>query len=224
MSNSGTVVTRLSREASEAFTEYCQHRRSTVAEQLRRMIGEALEEDIPHDVEIAPRTSGRGALRGALRFELRLRPNEGRLVAQLAKEDGISIQQWFYARLLDADRKRADRFVSTKEARALAEEIERIMRSILGMANNLNQVARALNSTRGSGQNIPPERLMVLSVIEKELMVFVHRAHAVLEKFDNPRGLKPLPKKNSIPITRELCKQVRERLDAIIRERSAGDS
>ena len=217
MSNSGTVVTRLSPEGSALFTDYCQRRGSTVAEQMRRLIGEALEEDIPHDVEIAPRTIGRGALR----FELRLRPNEKRLATQLAKEDGISIQQWFYARLLDAGLKRSDRFVSTKEARALAEEIERIMRTLLGMANNLNQVARALNSTRGSGQSIPPERLMVLSVIEKDLMSFVHRAHAVLEKFDNPRGLKPLPKKNSVAITRELCEQIRAKLDELIRARSA---
>lgn len=220
MSDSVVIVTRTSRDAGEAFTAYCQRRRSTVAEQLRRLIGEALEDDLPHDMEIAPRTIGRGTLR----FELRLRPNEKRLVAQLSEADGISIQQWFISRLLDAGLKRDDCFVNTQEARRLAEEIERIMRSLLGMANNLNQVARALNSTRASGQKIAPERLMVLSVIEKDLMAFVHRAHAVLEKLDNPRGLKPLPKKNSIPITRELCEQIRGKLDALIRERGADRS
>ena len=220
MSESKAVVTRMPREARDAFTEYCQRRRSTIAEQMRRLIGEALGDDLQKDVEIAPRAIGRGALR----FELRLRPNEKRLVAQLAEADGISIPQWFISRLLDAGQKRDDRFVNTQEARALAEEIERIMRTLLGMANNLNQVARALNSTRASGQSIPPGRLMVLSVIEKDLMAFVHRAHAVLEKFDNPRGLKALPKKNSTPITRELCEQIREKLNAIIRERSADGS
>lgn len=217
MSESGTVVTRLSAEASDAFTEYSQRRRSNVSAQLRRLIYEALVKDGRHDIEIAPRAIARGALR----LELRLRPNEKRLVTQLAKEDGVSIQQWFYARLLDADLKRSGHFVGTKEARALSEEIERIMRTLLGMANNLNQVARALNSTRGSGQSIPPERLVVLSVIEKDLMAFVHRAHAVLEKFDNPRGFKSLPKKNSVPITRELCEQIRAKLDELIRARSA---
>ncbi|MFT3960960.1 plasmid mobilization relaxosome protein MobC [Propionivibrio sp.] len=217
MSDTVVIVTRASRDAGEAFTAYCRRRRSTVAEQLRRLIGEALEEDIQHDVEIAPRTIGRGALR----FELRLRPNEGRLAGQLAEADGITIQQWFIARLLDAGLKRDDCFVNTPEARRLAEEIERIMRSLLGMANNLNQVARVLNNTRTSSQKIAPERLMVLSMIEKDLMAFVHRAHAVLEKLDNPRGLKPLPKKNSIPITRELCEQIRGKLDVFIRERGA---
>ena len=220
MSKSVTLVTRTSQEAGEAFTAFCQRRRSTAAEQLRRLIGEALDEDLLPDVEIAPRTVGRGTLR----FELRLRPNEGRLAVQLAKADGISIQQWFISRLLDAGLKHDERFVNTPEARRLAEEIERIMRSLLGMATNLNQVARALNSTRASGQKVPAERLVVLSVIEKDLMAFVHRAHAVLEKLDNPRGVKPLPKKNSIPITRELCEQIREKLDAIIRERSADGS
>lgn len=220
MSDSVVLVTRTSREASEAFADYCQRRRSTVAEQLRRLIGEALAEALPDDVAIAPRSIGRGALR----FELRLRPNEKRLVAQLAKADGISIQQWFIARLLDAGLKRDDCFVNSPAARHLAEEIERIMRSLLGMANNLNQVARALNSTRASPKRFPLERLVVLSVIEKDLMAFVHRAHAVLEKLDNPRGPKPLPKKNSIPVTRALCEQIRERLEAVIRERTVGGS
>jgi hypothetical protein len=217
MSESGSIYTRLSREASEAFAEYCLRRRLSVAEATRQLIGKALEEDNLQDVEIAPRTVGRGTLR----YELRLRPNENRLVTELAKADGVTIQHWFIARLLDAGLKRDDRFVSTVQSRALAEEIERIMRTLLGMATNLNQVARALNSTRGSAQSIPPERLMVLSVIEKDLMAFVHRAHAVLERFDNPRGLKSLPKKNAIPITRELCEQIRARLDELIRERSA---
>lgn len=220
MTETRNVVTRLSREARDALNAYCQRRSSTVAEQLRRLIGEALEEEQETNIEIAPRNVGRGDLR----IELRLRADEKRLVAQLAKDDGISIQQWFIARLLDADLQRSNRFVNTVEARHLAEEIERIMRSILGMATNLNQVARALNSTRASEKSVPPERLLVLSVIEKNLMAFVNRAHAVLEKFDNPRGLKPLPKKNQTPITREFCEQLRKNLDEVIRSKSAFNS
>lgn len=217
MGKSVTILTRVSREAREAFRGYSKRRRSTPAVQLRRLIGEALEEDQVHDVEIAPGAIGRGALR----VELRLRSNERRLADELADADGISIQQWFIARLLDAEQQRDGRFVNTPEARRLADEIERIMRSLLGMANNLNQVARALNSTKVSGPKIPAERLVVLSVIEKDLMAFVHRAHAVLEKLDNSRNATPLPKKNQIPITRELCEHIREKLNAIIRDRTA---
>lgn len=219
MVKSVSVVTRTSPEAAEAFEAYCLRRRSTPAEQLRRLIGEALDDDQLHDVEVATRNFGRSTLR----FELRLRSEEARLVTALAEADGVSPQQWFIARLLDARLKRDGNFIDSQEARHLAEEIERIMRSLLGMANNLNQVARALNA-RTPGPAIPAERLTVLSVIEKDLMAFVHRAHAVLDKLDNPRGIKSLPKKNAVPITRELCEHIRERLQTIIRERSQGNS
>lgn len=214
MANSPTLVARVSRAAHDAFNAYCLRRSSTVGEQLRQLVAEALEDD-EVSVEIAPRSIGRGALR----IELRLTPKEKRLIAQLAKEDAVSPQQWFYARLQDAGLRRDSRFVDTAEARLLAQEIERIMRSLLGMANNLNQVARALNSTRTAGQPISqlisPERLLVLAVIEKDLMSFVHRAHGVLEKLDNPRGIKPAPKKNHEPITRDLCERIRQKLDDV---------
>lgn len=116
-----------------------------------------------------------------------MRAKEKRLVTQLANNDQVTIQQWFLARLVDAGLKRDGCFIHTQEARHLAEEIERCMRTLLGMANNLNQVARALNSTRTSGAKIAPERLVVLNAIEKELMTFVRRAHGVLDKLENPR-------------------------------------
>ncbi len=217
MAEAPTLVTRVSKAAHEAFIAYCLRHSSTPAEQLRQLVSEALAHDQVTDVEIAPRGIGRGNLR----IELRLTSDEKRLLAQLTKSDGVSPQQWFIARLLDSGMKKENRFIDTTEARQLAGEIERIMRSLLGIATNLNQVARALNSSRNSApeisQPVGPERLLVLSVIERDLMAFVHRAHAVLEKLDNPRGLKPLPKKNQVPITPELCNQIREKLDEIAR-------
>lgn len=212
MAESAVVLTRVSREIRDAFRTYCQRRASTTAAQLRRLIDEALENDRARgDVESTLRQVGRGARR----IELRLRPAEGRLAQHLADQDGVSVQHWFIARLLDAGLQRDGRFLNTQESRRLAEEIERIMRSLLGMANNLNQVARALNSTRVSGQKIAPERLMVLSVIEKDLMAYVHRAHAVLERLDDPREATCQPRTNEAPITRELCEQLREKLDSM---------
>jgi hypothetical protein len=92
------------------------------------------------------------------------------------------------------------------------------------MANNLNQVARALNSARSSGQKIEPQRLLVLAVIEQDLMAFVHRAHGVLDKLDNSRNIVPLPQKNDPPITREMCERIRAKLVSIIAETTAAGS
>lgn len=220
MTDAATLVTRVSEAARDAFTAYCERRASTVAEQLRHLVAEALSEDRVTDVGIAPRSRHRGELR----IELRLKSEERRLLAQLAKEDGVTAQQWFIARLVDARLKRSGRFVHTEDARRLTQELEQVVRAVLGMATNLNQVARALNARKETERGIAPERLLVLAAIEKDLMAFVHRAHAVLEVFDNPRELKPAPKQNPTPITRALCEKVRKRLDAIAAEKIAGRS
>lgn len=220
MADTVFLGTRALREARNDFRDYCRRRGTTVARIFRKWMGEALEED-KIGTAVAPSSTGRGRLR----IELRLLPNEGRLVDKLVKEDGLATpQEWFISRVHDAAMSREGRFVGTQEARHISEEIERVMRSLLGMATNLNQVARALNSNRATGQKLPPERLVVLASIEKDLMGFVHRAHAVLDKLDNPRGPKPLPKKNPEPITPKLCKQIRQALEAVIREKSGTGS
>lgn len=147
------VGTRVWREARKDFRAYCRRRGTDVSGMFRRWIGEALEEDNV-DTTVAPTAIGRGRLR----IELRLRPEEGKLLAKLVKEDELEIpQQWFISRLHDAGMSRENRFIGTPEARQLSVEIERVMRSLLGMATNLNQVARALNSNRATGER-PPTR------------------------------------------------------------------
>ncbi|MDR2882038.1 MAG: plasmid mobilization relaxosome protein MobC [Azoarcus sp.] len=216
-----TVLTRVSKKTRLAFNTWCERRHTTPAAQLRRLIDSVIDAPRVADrlAKVAMPRPASDPDRSALRVELRLRTGEKNLAMQLAERDGITLQQWFIARLLDARLKSEDRFMGTPELRRLADEIENIMRSLLGMATNLNQVARALNSTRASGQKIAPERLLVLSVIEKDLMAFVHRAHGVLEQLDNSPP--PLPKKNEPPITREMCERLRSRLAARIHENTA---
>lgn len=211
MASAPVIAARVSPEVYAEFIDFCAGYHLSMAEALRPAINNLIAGDLNHHFENAPpKRKGHKACR----FELRLSPSERDLVKQLAHADGVSIQNWFIYRLLDT--KIDGRFVGSRDAKNLAGELEKVLRTIIGMAHNLNQVARALNSSRRTGEQVPKERLLILSVIEKDLMAFVHRAHGVLDALENPRGLAPTPKKNAVPVTPELCEVIRKSMDAMI--------
>lgn len=121
------------------------------------------------------------------RLQLKLKTPEMAALKSFALRENIGASTWMIQRLQDAMSADAGASVGREELTRMATVLDRLQRDIVGMAINLNQVARKVNSRVSPDEIIPEARLLVLKEIEAKMRGFVHTAQTILDRLDDPR-------------------------------------
>lgn len=165
------------------FEKLCEKNGTSAQAALRQFVAERLA---ANDVTVKGIPFGARSNRPE-RIELQLHTAEMEALREFAIRENIAPSIWMIQRLQDAMAVKAGVSIGREELHHMAEALDRLQRDIVGMAVNLNQVARKVNSRVASNETIPEARLLVLKEIEKEMKGFVRRGQAVLERLENPR-------------------------------------
>lgn len=172
----------------EPFRELCAKNGSSVQDALRQMVaGMLFEQQIP----IKGIPFGAKMERPA-RLELKLLEQEMLALKDFALRDNIAPSVWMIQRLQDAMACEAGTSLGREELRQMAVALDRLQREIVGMAVNLNQLTRKVNSCLDPHKKIPESRLLVLQEIERNMKQFVRHAQTIVERIENPRQQLPL--------------------------------
>lgn len=126
------------------------------------------------------------------RLELRLLEQEMQALNDFALHENIAPSVWMIQRLQDAMSSQAGTSIGRDELRQMAAALDKLQREIVGMAINLNQLTRKVNSRVDQDKKIPESRLLVLQEIERNMKQFVRQAQAIVARIENPRQQLPL--------------------------------
>lgn len=165
------------------FEDLCKENETSAQAALRQFVAERLA---ANHITVKGIPFGARADRPE-RIELQLHATEMDALRDFALRENIAPTVWMIQRLQDAMAVETGASIGREELRHMAEALDRLQRDMVGMAINLNQVARKVNSRLAPNETIPEARLLVLKEIEKEMKGFVRRGQAVLERLENPR-------------------------------------
>lgn len=166
------------------FRALCAAQGTSPQEVLRHVVARILaERSIP--VTVGHPYGSRKA--EACHVHLKLTPRERAALNTFALRENVATSTWMIQRLQDAMATEAGASVGREELKQMAKSLDRLQRDIVGMAINLNQVARKVNSRVNASETIPEARLLVLKEIELKMRGFVQTAQSILERLDDPR-------------------------------------
>lgn len=85
----------------------------------------------------------------SIKAQVRFTPEEAAYIDTLAKKSGLDRSKWIRSQCLDPN------VVITPETMECFETLKQIDRELAPIGNNINQIARTLNTARASNQELP---------------------------------------------------------------------
>ena len=121
-------------------------------------------------------------------MQLKLLPEEMEALREFSVRENVASSSWLIQRLQDAMAVSAGTSVGREELRRMAVSLDEVQRTLVGMATNLNQVTRSVNSCVKQGDKLPASQLLVLKELALHLREIVKPAQEILVRLDNPRS------------------------------------